>query len=65
MALLGCSPLENPIQLGVANSNQWSSYVKKTKFSESQIAAILKEAELSAKVGETCRKHGESEPPTY
>lgn len=38
--------------------------MKKSKFSESQIVGILKEVELSAKVGETCRKHGISEP-TY
>ena len=39
--------------------------MKKTKFSESQIVAILKEVELGAKVGETCRKHGVSEPTYY
>ena len=36
--------------------------MKKSRFSESQIVAILKEVELGAKVGETCRKHGISEP---
>ena len=35
--------------------------MKKTRFSESQIVAILKEIELGAKVGETCRKHGVSD----
>jgi putative transposase len=39
--------------------------VKKSRFSESQIVAILKEVELGTKVGETCRKHGVSEPPYY
>jgi putative transposase len=39
--------------------------VKKSKFSESQIVGILKEVELGAKVGETCRKHGVSEPTYY
>ena len=39
--------------------------MKKTRFSESQIVAILKEVELGAKVGETCRKHGISEPTYY
>lgn len=39
--------------------------MKKTRFSESQIVAILKEVELGAKVGETCRKHGVSEPTYY
>jgi len=43
---------------------QRSLYLKKSKFSESQIVGILKEVELGAKVGETCRKHGISEP-TY
>ena len=38
--------------------------MKKSRFSESQIVAILKEVELGAKVGETCRKHGISDP-TY
>lgn len=32
--------------------------MKKSRFSESQIVAILKEVELGTKVGETCRKHG-------
>ena len=35
--------------------------MKKTRFSESQIVAILKEVELGAKVGETCRKRGVSD----
>lgn len=39
--------------------------MKKSKFSESQIVCILKEVELGAKVGETCRKHGVSEPTYY
>ncbi len=38
--------------------------MKKSRFSESQIVTILKEVELGAKVGETCRKHGISDP-TY
>ncbi len=42
-----------------------SLYVKKSKFSESPIVGILKEVELGAKVGETCRKHGISEPTYY
>ena len=33
------------------NSNQRSLYVKKTRLSESQIVAILKEVELGAKHG--------------
>ena len=39
--------------------------MKKTRFSESQIVAILKEIELRAKVGETCRKHGVSDATCY
>ena len=39
--------------------------MKKSRFSESQIVAILKEVELGAKVGETCRKNGISEPTYY
>jgi len=39
--------------------------MKKSRFSEAQIVGILKEVELGAKVGETCRKHGVSEPTYY
>ena len=39
--------------------------MKKARFSESQIVAILKEVELGARVGETCRKHGISDPTYY
>jgi putative transposase len=39
--------------------------MKKSRFSESQIVAILKEVELGAKVAETCRKHGISDPTYY
>ena len=39
--------------------------MKKSRFSQSQIVAILKQVELGAKVGETCRKHGVSEPTCY
>jgi putative transposase len=39
--------------------------MKKSKFSEDQIVRILKEVEVGAKVGETCRKHGISEPTYY
>ena len=39
--------------------------MKKFRFSESQIVGILKEVEVGAKVKETCRKHGISEPTYY
>ena len=39
--------------------------MKKSRFSEAQIVGILKEVELGAKVAETCRKHGVSEPTYY
>jgi putative transposase len=49
----------------VENSTQQSSYVKESRFSESQLVAIPKEVEMGAKVGATCRKHGVSEPSYY
>ena len=39
--------------------------MKKTRFSESQIVAILKEVKPGAKVAETRRRHGVSEPTYY
>ena len=39
--------------------------MKKSRFSESQIVGILKEVEMGAKVGETCRKHGVSDATCY
>ena len=39
--------------------------MKKSRLSEAQIVGFLKEVELGAKLGETCRKHGISEPTYY
>lgn len=39
--------------------------MKKSKFSDSQIVAILKEVEAGGRVGVVCRKHGVSEPTYY
>ena len=39
--------------------------MKKSRFSEAQIGRILQEVEMGAKAGETCRKHGISEPTYY
>lgn len=39
--------------------------MKKSKYSEEQIVRILKEVEAGAKVSETIRKYGISEPTYY
>ncbi|QOJ24024.1 MAG: transposase [Gammaproteobacteria bacterium] len=39
--------------------------MKKSKYSEQQITALLREVELGAKVNETCRKYGISDATYY
>ena len=39
--------------------------MKKSRFTESQIAAILKEADAGMKVADVCRAHGISQPTFY
>lgn len=39
--------------------------MRKSKFSESQIAAVLKEAEAGTAVAEVCRQHGISSATFY
>jgi putative transposase len=39
--------------------------MKKSRFTESQIVAILKEADGGLKVAEVCRKHAISQPTYY
>jgi putative transposase len=39
--------------------------MKKSRFTESQIVAILKEADSGLKVADVCRKHGISQPTYY
>jgi len=39
--------------------------MKRSRFSESQIVGILKEADAGLKVAEICRKHGISQPTYY
>jgi len=39
--------------------------MKRSRFSETQIVAILKEADTGLKVADICRKHGISMPTYY
>lgn len=39
--------------------------MKKSKFTETQIVSILKEADAGLKVIDVCRKHGISQPTFY
>ena len=39
--------------------------MKKSRFTESQIVAILKETDRGMKVADVCRKHGISQPTYY
>ena len=60
-----CGPPENLPRPDAEISFTQSLYTKKPRFSEVQIVDILKEVEMGAKVTDTCRKHGVSEPTYY
>lgn len=57
-----CSSLIWPSEV---NSNGRTFFMKKSKFRESPIVAILKEIEFGAKVDQMRRKYRVSRPPTY
>jgi putative transposase len=54
--------LEYPVFL---SSNKEASAMKKTRYTEEQIAFALKQAETGTRVGEVCRKMGISEATFY
>jgi len=42
-----------------------STTMKKSRFTETQIVSILKEADTGVKVADLCRQHGISQPTYY
>lgn len=60
-----CAPPENLNHPDAENPTTHSLHLRKPRFSDFQIVDILNEVESGAKVAETCRKHGVSEPTYY
>jgi len=52
---------ENFLQIGLESGLLKDGRMKKQRFTEEQIIAVLKEQEAGAKAADLCRKHGISE----